>query len=261
MSAADWIGRDLGTRVVAYTEYDAILYALAVGAPADRLDLVFEDQLRVLPTFGLTLAQWAPDVLAHAGAFDSRSVHGAQTLTVHRPLPRSGELELCARVSGVWDKGAAAIFEIDVQCAEFTARWSIFAPGAGGFGGDRGPARTPAVEAPVTAEVELPLAPNMAALYRLTGDRHHIHIDPAAASRIGQDKPIMQGLCTLAAAVLRLADASDAHPAELTRLEGRFTGPALPGDVLRIRQQGEGHFDVASPAGSPVISDGKAVFS
>lgn len=56
MSAADWIGRDLGTRVVEYTERDAILYALAIGATPDRLDLVFEDQLRMLPTFGLTLA-------------------------------------------------------------------------------------------------------------------------------------------------------------------------------------------------------------
>lgn len=57
MNAGEWAGRELGTRVIDYTERDAILYALAVGASADRLDLVFEDRLRVLPTFGLTLAQ------------------------------------------------------------------------------------------------------------------------------------------------------------------------------------------------------------
>ena len=58
--AHPWEGRHLGDRTVAYDERDAILYALAVGAPADRLDLVFEDQLRVLPTFALTLARRPP---------------------------------------------------------------------------------------------------------------------------------------------------------------------------------------------------------
>ncbi len=105
MSAADWAGRDLGERTVVYDEKDAILFALAVGAAATDLDLVFEDRLRVLPTFGLTLAQWAPDVLAAAGAFDDRAVHGSQTLEVHRPLPRTGELRLSAGWGDVWDKG------------------------------------------------------------------------------------------------------------------------------------------------------------
>ncbi len=31
-TAGDWRGADLGTRTVSYTERDAILYALAVGA-------------------------------------------------------------------------------------------------------------------------------------------------------------------------------------------------------------------------------------
>ncbi|EHK85879.1 dehydrogenase, partial [Rhodococcus pyridinivorans AK37] len=57
---AQWRGHDLGARTIRYDERDAILYALAVGAGAADLDLVFEDRLRVLPTFALTLAQWAP---------------------------------------------------------------------------------------------------------------------------------------------------------------------------------------------------------
>src|SRR5690606_20335881 len=167
---------------------------------------VFEDRLRVLPTFGLTLAQWAPDVLANAGAFDDRAVHGAQSLEVHKPLPRSGELHLAARVGNVWDKGSAAVFEVIVECAEFTAVWSLFAPDAGGFGGERGPAR-PAEDrrSPGTA-LTVTTFPTQAALYRLTGDRHHIHIDPEASARIGQPAPILQGLCTVAATTLALAD-------------------------------------------------------
>ena len=260
MSAGEWAGRALGERTVGYAESDAILYALAVGAQADDLDLVFEDRLRVLPTFGLTLAQWAPDVLAAGGAFDNRAVHGSQSLQVHRPLPRSGELRLSARVGGVWDKGSAAVFDVIVECDEFTATWSLFAPGAGGFGGERGPARPAAVERPAGRISEVRTFPTQAALYRLTGDRHHIHIDPAASARIGQPKPILQGLCTLAAATLTLAEAQGAHPADLTRLQGRFSGPVIPGDVLDLEHWDDGGFELRRGA-SPAISDGLAVFA
>lgn len=260
MSAGDWAGRQLGRREVSYTERDAILYALAVGAPADRLDLVFEERLRVLPTFGLTLAQWAPDILSAEGVFDDTSVHGSQSLEVHASLPRSGALTLSARVGGVWDKGSAAIFEVVVECAEFTATWSIFAPGQGGFGGDRGPARPAAPAGAPGVEVPLVTVPNQAALYRLTGDMHRIHIDPEASARIGQPRPILQGLCTLAAATLPLADARGAHPADLRRLTGRFSGPVVPGDVLTVRSWDGPAFDVVR-AGTPVISDAMAQFA
>ncbi len=70
-TAGAWRGKDLGTRTVSYDERDAILYALSVGARATELDLVFEERLRVLPTFALTLAQWAPDELGR-GALSTR---------------------------------------------------------------------------------------------------------------------------------------------------------------------------------------------
>ena len=115
MSSAEWAGRDLGRRTVAWSERDVILYALAVGARPEQLDLVFEDRLRVLPTFGLTLAQWAPDVVAEAGAWEvGRAVHGSQSLQMRGEIPPWGEVELHARVGNVWDKGAAAVFEIEV---------------------------------------------------------------------------------------------------------------------------------------------------
>lgn len=260
MSAADWAGRDLGERTVAYDEKDAILYALAVGAAATDLDLVFEDRLRVLPTFCLTLAQWAPDVLAAAGAFDDRAVHGSQTLEVHRPLPRTGELRLSARVGDVWDKGSAAIFDVIVECDEFTATWSLFAPGVGGFGGERGPARAASAERPEGRRSVVQTFATQAALYRLTGDRHHIHIDPEASARIGQPTPILQGLCTLAATTLALAAEQGAHPADLIALQGRFSGPVIPGDALDLESWPDGAFELRRD-GVSVISDGRAVFA
>lgn len=260
MSAGDWAGKALGERTVAYTETDAILYALAVGAQADDLDLVFEDRLRLLPTFGLTISQWAPDILASAGAFDNRAVHGSQSLEVHRQLPRSGELALSARVGNVWDKGAAAVFEVIVECDEFTAMWSLFAPGYGGFGGERGPGRTVDQERGEGRHGTVRTFPTQAALYRLTGDRHHIHIDPEASARIGQPVPILQGLCTLAATTLVLAEQQGAHAADLTRLQGRFSGFVVPGDELELESWPDGAFEVRRD-GVPAISDGLAVFA
>jgi acyl dehydratase len=260
VNAGYWAGRDLGQRTVSYTHRDAILYALAVGARADELDLVFEERLRVLPAFGLTLAQWAPDVLAEAGAFDNRAVHGSQKLEVHQPLPIDGELVLTAQVGDVWDKGSAAVFDVTVECEQFTATWSLFAPGFGDFGGQRGPARAATRErlAPTASTVRT--YAEQAVLYRLLGDRHHIHVDPAASARIGQERPILHGLATLATAALSLARLQGAHPADLTRLEGRFSGPVIPGDELAMSSWPDGTFEL-SRQGAVVISEAVAVYA
>ncbi|WP_241249786.1 MaoC/PaaZ C-terminal domain-containing protein [Rhodococcus sp. X156] len=264
--AGEWAGTALGTRTVAYDERDAILYALAVGAAATDLDLVFERDLRVLPTFALSLAQWAPDALGSAGGFDTRtSVHGAQELTVLKPLPRSGELTMSASVGQVWDKGAAAVFEVAVESEYFVATWSIFGPGSGGFGGERGPGKPPAPSTPPTDSRALPTSPRQAVLYRLTGDRHPIHVDPVAAAGIGQPRPIMHGLCTVATAMLGAADALGAHPADLAALAGRFAAPAFPGDTLRLDlwqpQAGPLAFEVHGPDGAAVVSAGRLAFA
>ncbi|NKZ02969.1 MaoC/PaaZ C-terminal domain-containing protein [Actinomadura latina] len=232
---SEWRGRDLGTRTVTYDETQAILYALAVGADASDLDLVFEERLRVLPAFALTLAQWAPDVLGSAGAFDVRTaVHGTQRLRVRNPLPRSGAVEMAARVAEVWDKGSAAVFDVAVESEYFEATWSIFAPGCGGFGGERGPSARRRPDAAPSGALAVRTAANQAALYRLLGDRHHLHIDPGAAKAAGMPRPIMHGLCTLAAITLPLAASLGAHPADLQELEGRFAAPVFPGDGLRV---------------------------
>lgn len=262
MTAASWRGVELGSRTVDYTERDAILYALAVGAAAEDLDLVFEERLRVLPTFALTLAQWAPDELGSRGAFDtSTAVHGAQRLEVLRPLPRSGSLTMKAAVSEVWDKGSAALFDVAVESDCFVATWTLFAPGCGGFGGERGPASPKPRQAAPDHRLEVATSANQAALYRLLGDRHHMHIDPAAARAAGQPKPFLHGLCTLAATTLAVARRYDADPADLRRLEARFAGPVFPGDRLSVDCWETGGIAFAAEAGErPVLTDAEAGF-
>jgi acyl dehydratase len=258
--AGDWLGLTVGERTVAWTDRDPILFALAAGARPDDLDLVFEERLRVLPGFALTLAQWAPDVLGSAGAWEvGTALHGAQSLTVLEPLPASGELTMSARVTGVWDKGAAAVYDLAVESDHFLATWSLFAPGRGGFGGLRGPGRPAAPEGDPAWTATTATADNAALLYRLLGDRHHIHVDPVAAAAIDQPRPILHGLATLASATLVAARETGAHPADLTRLEGRFASSVFPGEPLVVRGWADGTLEVATDRG-PAITAGRAVF-
>jgi acyl dehydratase len=264
MDLATLAGVDLGTRTIAYTDRDVILYALAVGAGVHTLDLVFEPDLRVLPTFALTLGVWAADEAGRLGGYDtSRALHGAQTLSMVAPLPPEGEITTSGRVAGVWDKGRSAVLDVVVECDYFATTYSLFLRGYGGWGGARGPS------APAgTSTVARPLcrchtSPDQAALYRLTGDRHFLHIDPVAARTAGFARPILHGLCTLGVAARELACAVRAHPSELRELEARFAAPVLPGETFdvvgSISEPGVVSFE-AKTGNTVVLAAGRARF-
>jgi len=269
MDLQDIDGTDLGGRTVAYGERDAILYALAVGAPSERLDLVYERDLRVLPTYACALGLWAVEKAGGLGAYDrTRSLHATQKLVMHGAMPPAGEIAMTGRVAGVWDKGRAAVVDIEVASAVFTATYSVFLPGVGGWGGERGPA------AGAEAEAEAEAAgrgwtggyrtwPDQAAIYRLTGDPHPIHIDPEVARANGFEKPILHGLCTLAIAARELAAAAGAHPADLRMVEARLSAPVVPGDEIAIeaRRAGDGLAFEARVGEAAVLKAGRAVFA
>lgn len=178
---------------------------------------------------------------------------------MHEQLPVKGCFETIGRVANVWDKGHAAVFDVEVGCEYFTATYSIFAPGAGGFGGERGASWSAAPAADLIRHRAVPTFGEQAALHRLTGDRHLIHIDPAAARAIGAPRPILHGLCTLAASVRGVADVLGAHPADLVELRARFAAPVLPGQDLKVRAGDSGDFAV-SVDGSDVVTGGLARF-
>jgi acyl dehydratase len=246
-----------------YDETDAIFYALAVGARASDLELVFERDLRVLPTFALPHGLWAADLLGAHGFFSTaNAVHGSQRVQWLGPIPTSGRIEQQARISNVWDKGSAAVFEVEVSCELWRATYAIFAPGAGGFGGERGPSARRAPEQRPAARLRVLTSPEQAALYRLTGDRHLIHIDPEAARAIGQPRPILHGLCTLGFAARELAGLLGRDPWELAALEARFSAAVLPGDLLDLRvwpAEPDGSIPFAAFVGESVVLDGGLV--
>ena len=266
MELKDLAGHDLGTRTIAYDARDAILYALAVGASCDETDLVYERDLRVLPTYACALGLWAVEKAGGLGAYDpNMSLHAAQSLELHAPMPRSGSFEARGRIAEVWDKGKAAIVTIVVECETFTARYGIFLPGRGGWGGERGPQ----VEKSASSQEWQPIWQgrhatdrSRAALYRLTGDLHPIHIDIEVARANGFDRPILHGLCTLGIAARMLAEPLGAHPSELRRLEARLAAPVMPGDAIDVTAVGDdaGLFFQAKVGETAVLTGGLAVF-
>lgn len=233
MEFGELAGFDLGKHQITYTRRDAVLYALSVGAAPEDLDLVYERDVRILPTYGCALGLWAVEAAGELGVYDrKRSLHSAQDLVVHKPLPADGDFTMTGRVAAVWDKGKATIVEIVAECAYFTATYTIFLPGIGGWGGERGPAPAAAEPSATTWTGAYQTWPNQAAIYRLTGDLHPIHIDPEVAAANGFDQPILHGLCTLGIAARAVAEAKNAHPCDLIRLSARLAAPVMPGDRI-----------------------------
>lgn len=265
MELKDLPGYDLGTENVGYDSGAAMLYALAVGARCEQLDLVYERDLRVLPTYACALGLWAVERAGELGAYDrKRSLHASQSLTMHQAMPREGPIPMRARVAAVWDKVKASIVEIEVSSAAFTATYTIFLPNVGSWGGSSGP--RPAEDVAATSDAPWTstyhTSPNLAALYRLTGDRHPVHIDPDVARANGFERPILHGLCTLGIAAREIAAAVGVHPAGLSHISARLSGPVLPGDTVAIsarRQGGELAFE-AAVGDRVVLKSGRATF-
>ena len=266
MQLNELAGLDLGSHDAAYRTSDAILYALAVGAPASQLDLVYERDLRVLPTYACALGLWAVEKAGDLGAYDrKRSLHASQSLVMHHPMPREGTIAMRGRVESVWDKGKATIVNLAVESEAFTANYTIFLPGLGNWGGSPGPGAGTSEPAPTGAlwRSTSKTSPELPALYRLTGDLHPIHIDPEVARANGFDRPILHGLCTLGIAARTVADAARAHPCSLRMIKARLSAPVMPGDTIVVSAQSVGDkvlFE-ASANDRTVLKDGHAIFA
>lgn len=261
---AELAGTELGSSSASYDDTAAILYALAVGASPDELGLVYErDMTAALPTYACALGLWAVEAAGRLGAYDpKRSLHASQRLVVHRPLPVSGEIAMTGRIVEVLDKGKAALVQIQVDSPYFTATYDIFLPGMGGWGGERGPSAAAGEPVEFSEHSEFATRQDLAVLYRLTGDRHPVHIDPDLARDNGFDRPILHGLCTLGIAARVIADHVGSDPTDLVELQARLAAPVLPGDTIEVvsgRVGDEVHFE-ARVGETAVLRGGRARF-
>lgn len=270
---ASLVGFELPALVHRWTVRDVILYALAVGATADDLDLVYEGRgPHVLPTFAAIPSSHFLFPMLDALDFEIGDLlHGEQSILVHRPIPPEAQVETTRRCVAVWDKGSAAVLVWESVSSDgdgplFTTTGSSFIRGAGGFGGERGPggARNAPPERPPDVALSVTTSPDQAALYRLCGDLNPMHIDPAVARAAGYDRPFLHGLCTYGAVARALVGAvCDGVPERVEAYEARFTGLVFPGDTLQVRAWStaadEAVLDVRTERG-PALSNARIRF-
>jgi acyl dehydratase len=262
-------GIELPPTAFEYDDRDVMLYAVGVGAT--ELDFVFERNLKVLPTFAVVPA--FPAMMGLAANVEINPVmllHGEQRIKLLKPIPVEGKLTTAGKVAGVYDKGRGALIVVEAETKDeqgevlFVNTSGVFVRGAGGFGGERGPeaGNKPPDRAP-DKTVEMQTLPIQAMIYRLSGDRNPLHIDPAFAKMAGYETPILHGLCTMGHVGRAVLGAyCDNDPVRLTGIEVRFSGVVFPGDSIITEMWDEGGGRIVLQAktqrGDVVISNAAA---
>ncbi|MEM1274366.1 MAG: MaoC/PaaZ C-terminal domain-containing protein [Pseudomonadota bacterium] len=247
----DLIARDFADVEHRYTDHDCILYALGLGLgdPEDKrhLSAVYEgsDDFAALPSFVNVLGMpsfWAKD--PSTGITWQKIVHGEHAYTLHAPLPPHAEIVGRTRLTGLVDKGegkGALIYtERDVSSADgrrlATVKSTLFARADGGFGGPQGPLKTVHALPERAPDVyfDFGTSKRAALIYRLSGDKNPLHADPDIAAKVGFERPILHGLCTMGIAAWSIPMAlRDGDFAALTHQEVRFSAPVYPGETIR----------------------------
>ena len=255
---------------VAWTSKDCLLYAVGIGAGTHELPFTTEntngvDQL-VFPTFPVVVGWGQGSAMGSIGSFNpALLVHGQQSVTLHRTIPVEGKATLQSEITGIYDKGKAAVVVMATEATLdgeplYTNTSSVFIRDEGGWGGERGPSgpRNEPPEREPDRRVTYETSPNQALLYRLSGDRNPLHSDPAFAAMGGFERPILHGLCSYGftgRALLHTFCGSD--PARFHHIEGRFTSPVMPGEALTVNMwdAGDGEVLFTTSVGDRLVID------
>lgn len=259
-----------------WSSKDALLYAVGVGAGLDELQYTTENTKdvaqKVLPTFAVIVGGGGIP-MDKVGTFNPMlMVHGKQGIELFGELPADGEIESVGEVTGIYDKGSAALLEFsseskDVKTGKLLLRTTttLFCRGEGGWGGDRGPAdKLEFPESPADHQLTYKTREDQALTYRLSGDRNPLHSDPSFAAMGGFDKPILHGLCTYGFTGRALLHAlCNGEASKFKSMSAKFSKPVMPGDELTISMWVDGNtalFKTMNQDGEIVINDGKFIF-
>lgn len=223
---------------------DAILYALGVGASADDLDLVYEQQLRAIPSLATVLAypgNWYANPEIDLDGL--HTVHASERFELVGELPVTGRVRATSKIVELHDRGpgrgafvisARSIRDVatDQEIARVTQR--VLCRADGGLGGPLSKPPKPAAVPQVPADkvLTVPTARNSAVIYRLMGDDNPLHVDPDFARRAGFPNPILHGLSTYGHVCRVLMQAAGGRM--IRSMDCRFTAPVYPGDALSL---------------------------
>ncbi len=272
----DLVGMTFKPQTFSWDSKDVMLYALGVGAkPEGELEFIYEGKgPKVLPTYAVI-----PGMFSMGGLIENVEMnlamllHGEQAITLHRELPPEANVKVTGRIAEIWDKGKAAVIASegiveDAKGPLLTAKATLFIRGAGGFGGDRGPSTAGLNAAPDRKPdhvIEEVTRPEQAAIYRLSGDRNPLHIDPDFAKMAGFERPFIHGLCTygfVGRAILRALCGGDA--ARFQSFEARFADQVYAGDTIVTKlwrtAPGTAIVQAETQKGNVVLSQAKATF-
>ncbi|CAN3358086.1 hypothetical protein DICA3_F35498 [Diutina catenulata] len=236
--------------VYEFTDKDTILYNISVGAKVDELKYTYENDpdFQVVPTFGTIPTFNSDEAWASFARYLKNYklhnlLHGEHYLKVHKwPVPSEGKITtkfepisvaqkktntLVVHSIKSTDESGDLVFENEAtyfikQCEGETKKY-----------GERRAFSTESFKAPKEEpqfKKDVKLSEGAAALYRLTGDRNPLHVDPNNAKNAKFDKPILHGLCTLGHSVKLLLDKYGGFD----EVKARFTGVVYPGETLRV---------------------------
>jgi acyl dehydratase len=251
LTALEMLGRSAEPQIYQWTDRDYLLYALAVGLGSEprygpALSFVYEEHLRVVPTFPTVLAWVAEPTFESLGAHPDFALHAGQSIDLHRVVDRPETVTVSGRVVAVHDKGrergALIVMRQEVVRASdgapiATLLTSCFARDAGGCGSAGEPPAVPrsVPDRPPDHRVIYAVRNDAAFLYRLTGDRNPLHADPKAAQAAGFERPILHGLCSFGMTCRAVLEyIAEWCPERIVSHSARFSAPVYPGELLEV---------------------------
>jgi acyl dehydratase len=235
-----------------YDARDTILYALGVGYGADPLNeaelpFVYEKRLKAVPSICCTLCHpdfWLRD--PGYGVDWVKILHAEQAFEIHSPIPATGAVRGDFCVTGIEDKGAEkgallhqrkVLFDTSSGRKLATVRSTLFLRADGGKGGfgEAMPSAPALPQREPDRTVDMPTLERAALIYRLSGDRNPLHVEPAIAHKAGFVRPILHGLCTAGIACRAiLGTYAQNDPERLRSMFVRFSNPVYPGETVRL---------------------------
>lgn len=234
-----------------YGDKEVILYNIALGATSKELKYTYENSpdFEVVPTFGhLPTFNSGRSLYAFSTLLKNFSpmmlLHGEHYIKIDKfPVPTEATVKTEFYPIAVTQKGTNTVVVQGSKSVDVNSGETIFSNEATFFirqceGETKKYAErkefatsqfvAPKSEPDFTTEVKI--SEDAAALYRLTGDRNPLHIDPEFAKGAKFNRPILHGMCTYGLATKVLLDKFG----PIGEIKGRFTGIVFPGETLKV---------------------------